>query len=209
MQLGELLLAFTYPPLPQSMQRSSAAAFSTTELVLLCLLLATDSPLAASAPFTSTIQQCIDRAAQDRVVLEIPSSGADVDTAQTERAVTASTIAALLAEWIQRSLQPWFQGGSQRQPHRHRRMPKVLCSMLKILHDDRQRQHVCDHFSKLFRIYLTEADGGSGSLVAQVSDFAALLYTFVLFRLSSLRSAARVVLLPVHYDVFLVFMSQP
>lgn len=171
--LAELLRAFTYPPLPTSIG-CAPTAFSSTELLLLCFTLAIDAPLADSAPFTTTIQQCADRA------VELPGSSSSGDAAHTGRVLTPSTIAALLADWVERGLR-----SSQRQPHRHHRMPKALSSSLKALLDDNQRRQVCEHFAKLFRVYLTESDG---SVVAQVSAFAALLYTFVLFRLSSLRS---------------------
>src|SRR3546814_17505739 len=112
-----------------------------TELVLLCLTLATDAPLIEANPFTTTIQHCMDQANTNRKV---------ADSTQQVAVLTMSTIAKMLADWIGRSLHPWFQTSNQRQPHRHRRIPKRLFSMLKLLHDNTQRQQVCKHMARQY-----------------------------------------------------------
>lgn len=197
-RLSELLRAFAYPPFPQAVS-SRSTPFDTTELVLLCLVLASDAPLLDSVPFTTTVQQCMQRAVAFRNTTELTLATGGSDAEPQNMVVSMSAIATLLAEWTRRSLQPWFQTAKQSQPHRHRRMPRSLFFMLKILHDNTQRQLVCEHLAKHFRIYLaqrsvsraseqaTPVPDGS-SLFAQISDLAALLYSFVLFRLSSTRS---------------------
>lgn len=195
-QVGELIQAFTYPTFTHELK--APASFDMTELVLLCLTLATDAPLANSTPFTTTIQQCLDCATCHRnEIAGFTHSSANMDGIPNEATISMSTIANLLADWILLSLRPWFQATKQRQPHRHRRIPKGLFAMLKLLRDNTQRRQVCEHVVKFFRIYIAQRsvidaavtsfipDGGS--LLARVPDFAALLYTFVLFRLTCLR----------------------